>query len=67
MSVISIPHRVIEVGYKSEEQAFVSQRVIEVAWRQTPMFSMSSRMSSRVIEVAYLRAGRIYGVAIGHF
>lgn len=63
MSVISIPHRVVEVAYAPEEQVFVAQRVIEVAWRQTPVFSMSSR----VIEVAYLRAGRMYGVAIGHF
>ena len=61
MSIISIPHRVIEVAYTPQEQIFVAHRVVEVAWRRKPTFSVTAH----VIEVAHTRVGgRVY--TVGH-
>ena len=61
MSIISIPHRVIEVAYTPQEQIFVAHRVVEVAWRKRPTLLVSAH----VIEVAHTRAGgRVY--TVGH-
>jgi hypothetical protein len=53
----------VEVGYTLPEDILVAHHIVEVAWQPLPVFYVPAR----VIEVAYLRSGRIYGVAVGHF
>ena len=53
----------LEVPTPADSDPRVSHRVIEVAWQAFPVFYVTAR----TIEIAYLRSGRIYGVAIGHF